>query len=356
MPQLSLPTRTVRIVMASQACLTLRAHETLYRKVKEQLGTYYIRKIVFVHAFGKRFAHKSQITNHKSQITSAIFRKTKQSRNPSEYNQHIMTEFTYIHSKLSKDYTPADEDILCARGKAYRKHPGNKKFSAAIRANLQTYSEAPKRVDKSNVVVLIVRSLRENGGRFIKQDKRTKQYYELTDGQAHRKTGHAIRDLIKCNNGPSSSISRRRTSSRAFGMPLFRAFDMPLFSLDMECSHDEAQDNRKISASHMNNECTFHADLTRSLNSQNVDEVLRTASIFSDALDNKSVLPDSDISESLFHVFDDEDDMKAADIYLNDKCYGGTPRLVTPGLFASSSFSYDDFERVFEILSEDEGI
>ena len=68
------------------------------------------------------------------------------------------------------------------------------------------------------------------------------------------------------------------------------------------------------------------------------------------------MLPDSNISESLFHVFDDEDDMKAADIHLSDKCYGGTPRLVTPGLFASSSFSYDDFERLLEILSEDEGI
>jgi hypothetical protein len=266
-----------------------------------------------------------------------------------------MTEFTYIHNKLSKDYTPTDEDILCGRGKACGKHPGNNKFSAAIRANLQKYGEAPKRVDKSNVVVLVVRSLRENGGRFIKQDKRTKQYHELSDGQAHGKTGHTIRDLLKYNNGPSSSISRRRTSSRAFDMPLFRAFDMPLFSLDMECSHDEAQDNRKISASRMNNERTFHADLTRSLNSQNVDEVLRTALTFSNALDN-SVLPDSNISESLFHVFDDEDDMKAADIHLSDKCYGGTPRLVTPGLFASSSFSSDDFERVLEIISVDEGI
>jgi hypothetical protein len=266
-------------------------------------------------------SEKDSLTNPFSDIS-----KNQTKTNPSKYNQHIMTEFTYIHNKLSKDYTPTDEDILCGRGKACGKHPGNKKFSAAIRANLQTYGEAPKRVDKSNVVVSIIRSLRENGGRFIKQDKRSKQYYELTDGQAHGKTGHAIRDLIKCNNGPSSSISRRRTSSRAFDMPLFRAFDMPLFSLDMECSHDEAQDNRKISASRMNNERTFH------------------------------VLPESDISESLFHIFDDEDDMKAADIHLNDKCYGGTPRLVTPGLFASSSFSSDDFERVFEILSEDEGI
>ncbi len=96
-----------------------------------------------------------------------------------------MTAFTCIHNQLSKDYKPTDEDIVCGRGKAGGKHPGNKKFSAAIKANLQTYGKASKRVDKSNVVVSIVRSLRENGGRFIKQDKRTKQYYELSDEQAH---------------------------------------------------------------------------------------------------------------------------------------------------------------------------
>jgi hypothetical protein len=191
-----------------------------------------------------------------------------------------MTELTYIHNQLSKDYTPTDEDILCGRGKACEKHPGNKKFSAAIKANLQTYGKASKRLDKSNVVASTLRSLQENGARFIKLDRRTKQYHELSDGQAHVKTGHAIRDLLKQNSGPSSSISR---------------------------------------------------------------------------LDN-SVLTDSDILENVFHLLDNEDDMKAVDIHLYDKCYGGTPRLVTPGIFPSSSLSYDDFKREFGILSEVEGI
>jgi hypothetical protein len=156
-------------------------------------------------------SEKDSLTNHKSHQGS-LFRKTRQNQNLSRYNQHIMTEFTYIHNKLSKDYTPTDEDIFCGRGKASGKHPGNKKFSAAIRANLKVYGEAPKRVNKSSVVVSIIKSLRENGGRFIKQDKRTKQYYELSDEQAHGKTGHAIRDLQKYNKRPSSSISRRQTS------------------------------------------------------------------------------------------------------------------------------------------------
>jgi anaerobic ribonucleoside-triphosphate reductase len=192
--------------------------------------------------------HKS-ITTHKSYFE-------KQNPNPSKYNQHIMTEVTYIYNGLSKDCTPTDEDILCGRGRPCGKHPGNKKFSAAIKANLQTYDEASKRLDKSNLVASILRSLQENGARFIKQDRRTKKYHELSDGQAHEKTGHAIRDLLKQNSGPSSSISRL-----------------------------------------------------------------------------KSVLTDSDMSEGIFCLLDDEDGMKAADIHLHDKCYGGTPHLVTPDLF-----------------------
>jgi hypothetical protein len=224
-----------------------------------------------------------------------------------------MTALTYIHNQLSKDYTPTDEDILCGRGKACGKHPGNKKFSAAVKANLQLYGEASKRLEKSNVVASILGSLRENGARFIKQDKRTKQYHELSDRQAHVKTGHAIRDLLKQNIEPYSSISRLDNNvliDSDISERLFHLFD------------DE--DDMKAADIHLH---------------------------------NNNVLIDSDISERLFHLFDDEDDMKAADIHLHDKCYGGTPRLVTPGLFdTSSSLFCDDFEREFEISSEDEGI
>jgi hypothetical protein len=278
-----------------------------------------------------------------------------------------MTEFTYIHNKLSKDYTPTDEDILCGRGKACGKHPGNNKFSAAIRANLQKYGEAPKRVDKSNVVVLVVRSLRENGGRFIKQDKRTKQYHELSDGQAHGKTGHAIRDLLKYNNGPSSSTSQLDNSVLSdsdISERLFHAFDdedsrvpgnairdLQKYNNGPSSSTSRLVDNSVLSDSDIS-KIRFHAfdDEDDRVHGNAILDLQKYNNGPSPSISRlySSVLPDSDISESLFNVFDDEKDTKATDIHLKDKCFNGTPRLVTPGLFASSSFSYDDFEREFE--------
>jgi hypothetical protein len=47
------------------------------------------------------------------------------------------------------------------------------------------------------IAVSISSSLRETGARFVKQDKASKRYYELSDDQAHDKIGHAFRDVIK---------------------------------------------------------------------------------------------------------------------------------------------------------------
>jgi hypothetical protein len=77
------------------------------------------------------------------------------------------------------------------------KHHGNEIFANAIRGNLQRYVEAPKKIDKSVIVASIGSSLRETGARFVKQDKKSKRYCELSDDQTHAKIGHAIRDVLK---------------------------------------------------------------------------------------------------------------------------------------------------------------
>jgi hypothetical protein len=117
---------------------------------------------------------------------------------------------------LPSQYQPSEIDIVCERGKAFAQHPGNKKFSEAIRSNLQRYVEAHKRVDKSLIVAYVTSSLRQGGGRFIKLDNKSKRYYEISQDQAHGKTGHAIRDLLKLravSKKPSNMVVASRTYS-----------------------------------------------------------------------------------------------------------------------------------------------
>eukprot|EP00980_Cylindrotheca_fusiformis_P024507 scaffold11977_cov107-Cylindrotheca_fusiformis.AAC.2 len=94
-------------------------------------------------------------------------------------------------------YEPTSKDILCGRGKGNLRHEGNQYFMHVIRANLQRYTDAPKRIDKSLVVSLIVSSLKDEGYNFVRQETKTRRWFQLSEPQVHEKTGHAIRDILK---------------------------------------------------------------------------------------------------------------------------------------------------------------
>jgi hypothetical protein len=108
---------------------------------------------------------------------------------------------------LPEDYRPTTLDILCGRGR-YTNHHGNLNFTKAVHANAQRYAEATKRFDKSMVVASVIDALRDTGARFVKKDRTSNRYYELTNDQVHEKTGHAIRDRLKTRE-PSSNPKKQ---------------------------------------------------------------------------------------------------------------------------------------------------
>jgi hypothetical protein len=115
---------------------------------------------------------------------------------------------------LPLDFHPTDTDILCGRGKAYSNHPGNKMFSRFVKNSLQRYVDAPKRIDKSMVVASVVSQIMDvAGARFVKQDKSSGRWFQMNEDQAHEKTGHAIRDLIK-----SQSLASEKNDSNGSGI------------------------------------------------------------------------------------------------------------------------------------------
>jgi len=96
-----------------------------------------------------------------------------------------------------------DMDILCGRGKAYANHPGNLKFTHKIQSNLQRYRDAPKRIDRSIVLATMVDDFFDEGCRFLKKNKATNGWIQLTADQCHEKVGHALRDLHRKTKGTS---------------------------------------------------------------------------------------------------------------------------------------------------------
>jgi hypothetical protein len=102
---------------------------------------------------------------------------------------------------MSEGFTPKSADIICGRGCAYANHPGNRIFSEIVQAHLQEYISAPTRMGKSMVVAHVLGTVLESGARFVKKEKGTRLWTQMTREEAHNKIGHAIRDMIRNIDG-----------------------------------------------------------------------------------------------------------------------------------------------------------
>jgi hypothetical protein len=119
--------------------------------------------------------------------------------------QTIMYSQPTSHYYLPQGFIPNETDILCGRGKAHAKHPGNIVFMEEIRASLKEYTNAGSRIEKSVMVTSVVNAIIDAGMRFLKYDTQFNQYVELSSDRAYQKVGHAIRDLIKQTKKSSKS-------------------------------------------------------------------------------------------------------------------------------------------------------
>lgn len=117
-------------------------------------------------------------------------------------------------------FEPAPMDVVCGRGCTNAIRPGNKFFSATVEAHLQEYRNARNRADKSLVVTAVMEQMQYAGSRFLKMDKATNRWKVLTRQEAHNKTGHAIRDMIRVTILPDVSGSRAgKVSPKAASHP-----------------------------------------------------------------------------------------------------------------------------------------
>lgn len=90
---------------------------------------------------------------------------------------------------LAPDFMPGPRDVICARGKPALMHSGNRRYRVMIDMNLDKYSRATTKVEKSLIVSTVVDAVREaspNGG-FVK--KLDGQWYEVGDHLAREKVG-----------------------------------------------------------------------------------------------------------------------------------------------------------------------
>jgi len=89
------------------------------------------------------------------------------------------------------------KDVLCGRGGATNNHPGNQRFRAIVAEHMPEYLQAKKK-QKAWIARTVVRTIQQDGGRFLKRDKDPltgrEVWTEVADKKATEKTSQALRE------------------------------------------------------------------------------------------------------------------------------------------------------------------
>jgi len=114
----------------------------------------------------------------------------------------FMTSYkTETNDKITDDVspthkiTPGEFDIICGRGETPYRHIGNKRFRVIIKMNCVRYQTATARTEKTCITSRIVAMIRscQQGGRFLKFNAKTNEFFDVGDNCAREKVSHALR-------------------------------------------------------------------------------------------------------------------------------------------------------------------
>jgi hypothetical protein len=93
-----------------------------------------------------------------------------------------------------KDITdPRETDVLCGRGGAALRHPGNQTYRRLVNLNKSLYITCLK-TEKLKISRSIVAAIREQHGRFLERDAKKQTWYDIGDKKAIEKTSQALRE------------------------------------------------------------------------------------------------------------------------------------------------------------------
>jgi hypothetical protein len=122
---------------------------------------------------------------------------------------------------------PADVDVLCGRGGAALKHPGNQTYRRLVNLNKGLYITCLK-TEKLKISRSIVAVVREQKGRFLERhrDGNKGTWFDIGDKKAIDKTSQALREgqpklrqkMVELGRGPPGDFSAERKVENAIGI------------------------------------------------------------------------------------------------------------------------------------------
>ena len=112
---------------------------------------------------------------------------------------------------LKSEQSTSSRDILCGRGRALERSPGNLVFRSIINDFALGYANTKSRAEKTLIVKSIKEQLLDRNMRFLKFENDT--WRELDNSEIKVKISHALRDVKKIkirSNSPTCSLKTKQ--------------------------------------------------------------------------------------------------------------------------------------------------
>lgn len=113
---------------------------------------------------------------------------------------------------LPEDFIPGPNHVVCARGKGFWDHEGNKNYRITIALATKKYEATTNKFEKTLIVSEIVESAREAtpSGSFVKKDNATGRWVQVGDQFAREKVGQSLRDSLHRHYRSSTKAKKCR--------------------------------------------------------------------------------------------------------------------------------------------------
>lgn len=114
---------------------------------------------------------------------------------------------------LPQNFVPGPDDVVCARGKSYWDHEGNKRYRFLIQAATEKYESSTNKLEKTVIVSDIVQAIQAKKGRFVKKEKKGGPWMVVDEVFAREKVGQSLRDGLHDKYKSSTKAKKQRRAA-----------------------------------------------------------------------------------------------------------------------------------------------
>merc|ERR1712176_361002 len=97
-------------------------------------------------------------------------------------------------TELISEYEITENDVICERGGRSNRHIGTKRYRGIIEKYKPEYQSLMSKTAKTNLSRKVISQIQNNGGRFLKRDEDSQQYYVLSQVETTKKVSQAMRE------------------------------------------------------------------------------------------------------------------------------------------------------------------